>query len=152
MKSDFQAGVDKIYNACKTYGSTPSASTPAACETSIKAIYDARYTSGYNAGVTAGKAACRAKLREQQLRNTNGVTYTITGYQNDYVYISMYNTSSDNFQYLNVSGPSFTSVHSPSGNEPYFYGYVASSGASTISYIYNRTNEHVYCIALVMCT
>jgi hypothetical protein len=61
MKSDFQAGVDKIYNACKTYGSTPSASTPAACETSIKAIYDARYTSGYNAGVTAGKAACSHK-------------------------------------------------------------------------------------------
>jgi hypothetical protein len=54
MKSDFQAGVDKIYNACKTYGSTPSASTPAACETSIKTIYTDRYNSGYSAGNSAG--------------------------------------------------------------------------------------------------
>ena len=47
--SSFQNGVDSIYNTCKTYGSTPTASTPTAINTSIKAIYTNRYNAGYSA-------------------------------------------------------------------------------------------------------
>ena len=49
--TSFQTGVDTIYNGCKTYGSTPTASTPTAIVNAIKAIY----TNRYNAGVTATK-------------------------------------------------------------------------------------------------
>lgn len=35
MKSDFQAGVDTIYNACVNAGSTPTAKTPAAIASAI---------------------------------------------------------------------------------------------------------------------
>ena len=48
--SSFQNGVDSIYDTCKTYGSTPTASTPTAINTSIKAIYTNRYNAGYSAG------------------------------------------------------------------------------------------------------
>ena len=41
--TSFQAGVDTIYNGCKTYGSTPAAKTPTAIVNSIKAIYTNRY-------------------------------------------------------------------------------------------------------------
>ena len=49
--TSFQTGVDTIYNGCKTYGSTPTTSTPSAIVNAIKAIY----TNRYNAGVTATK-------------------------------------------------------------------------------------------------
>ena len=52
--TSFQTGVDTIFNGCKTYGSTPTASTPAAIVNSIKAIYTNRYNAGYNAGAQSG--------------------------------------------------------------------------------------------------
>ena len=54
--TSFQTGVDTIYNGCKTYGSTPTASTPAAIVNAIKAIYNNRYTAGYNAGLANVKS------------------------------------------------------------------------------------------------
>lgn len=48
--ASFQNGVDSIYSGCKTYGSTPTAKTPAAIVNAIKAIYDNRYQTGYSSG------------------------------------------------------------------------------------------------------
>lgn len=48
--ASFQNGVDSIYNGCNTYGSTPTAKTPAAIINAIKAIYDNRYQTGYSSG------------------------------------------------------------------------------------------------------
>jgi hypothetical protein len=126
MKSDFQAGVDKIYNACKTYGSTPSASTPAACETSIKAIYDARYTSGYNAGVTAGKSSISITRLSKSINVTtdqvSSKTVSITEYSN-YKNISASN--------IIISWTKFASY--PACNPTISFSYDNSSGIITIS-------------------
>lgn len=51
ISKSFQAGVDKLYNKCKNYGSTPTAKTPVAISTSIGTIY----TDRYNDGVTKGQ-------------------------------------------------------------------------------------------------
>ena len=57
MKSSFQAGVDTLYNKCKSCGSTPSSKTPTAISNSIQSIYTNRYNSGYNSGYSNGKAS-----------------------------------------------------------------------------------------------
>lgn len=54
IKVSFQAGVDTLYNKCKSCGATPSAKTPAAISTAIQTIYTNRYNAGLNAGA-AGK-------------------------------------------------------------------------------------------------
>ena len=43
IRSDFQAGVDTLYNKCKSCGSTPSSKTPTAISNSIQSIYTNRY-------------------------------------------------------------------------------------------------------------
>lgn len=73
--ASFQTGVDTIYSGCVTYGSTPTAKTPAAIVNAIKTIYNNRY----NAGVTAGKSAYKA---ESQIVNASpaahdGVTISV---------------------------------------------------------------------------
>jgi hypothetical protein len=97
MQTNFQAGVDKIYNACKTYGSTPSASTPDACVTSIKTIYTDRYNSGYSdgnsagysSGYSAGKSATSELLKMSKgaysHTTSSSETVSITGSTGDYV-------------------------------------------------------------------
>lgn len=55
MKSNFQAGVDTLYNKCKSCGSTPSSKTPTAISNSIQSIYTNRYNEGYNSGRTQGQ-------------------------------------------------------------------------------------------------
>jgi hypothetical protein len=69
MKSTFQAGVDKLYNTCVAYESTPSSSTPDNIASAIgsiatawygKGVTDgtsAGYTNGYNVGYNAGTSA-----------------------------------------------------------------------------------------------
>ena len=54
LSKSFQAGVDTLYNKCKSCGSTPSNKTPTAISTAIQSIYTNRYNSGYNAGDSAG--------------------------------------------------------------------------------------------------
>jgi hypothetical protein len=58
MQTNFQAGVDKIYNACVSAGTTPSAKTPDACVTAIGTIK----TTQYDAGVTDGTNAAKIKI------------------------------------------------------------------------------------------
>ena len=54
LSKSFQAGVDTLYNKCKSCGSTPSNKTPTAISTAIQSIYTNRYNTGYNAGDSAG--------------------------------------------------------------------------------------------------
>ena len=73
--TSFQTGVDTIYNGCKTYGSTPTASTPTAIVNAIKAIY----TNRYNAGVTAADNRANANSTNYKTGYNAGVTATKKG-------------------------------------------------------------------------
>lgn len=79
MTKSFQAGVDTLFNKCKSCGSTPSAKTPTAISTSIQSIYNNRY----NAGVAANKISkvtISANMSEYKYADQAGakVTGTIT--------------------------------------------------------------------------
>ena len=55
MKSNFQAGVDTLYNKCVSCGWTPTGKTPTHIAEAIQGIYGNRYTEGYNNGRTQGQ-------------------------------------------------------------------------------------------------
>ena len=72
IRSDFQAGVDTLYNKCKSCGSTPSSKTPTAISNSIQSIY----TNRYNAGVSAtkkGNATASQVLDGRTFTNSSSV-------------------------------------------------------------------------------
>lgn len=107
--ASFQTGVDTIYSGCVTYGSTPTAKTPAAIVNAIKAIYTNRYNNGktdaenyilgnpnlynlytqaqynanYNSGVAAAKTFQRAEFSK--------ISYTT---ENTYVRVTTFDLSS----------------------------------------------------------
>ena len=77
IRSDFQAGVDTLYNKCVSCGSTPSSKTPTAISNSIQSIY----TNRYNAGVSAtkkGNATVGNVLSGKTFTSTAGVNLTGT--------------------------------------------------------------------------
>ena len=74
--SSFQTGVDTIYNGCKTYGSTPTESTPAAIVNAIKAIYTNRYNAGYSNGSVLSKIN---SITSKFYRDYKGDGSTVTG-------------------------------------------------------------------------
>lgn len=59
LKTNFQAGVDAIYNAetAQSVPGVPTASTPTALADGVGAIATAKYNNGKSDGVTEGKAA-----------------------------------------------------------------------------------------------
>ena len=90
--SSFQAGVDSIYNTCKTYGSTPSAKTPAAINTSIQTIYNNRYTAGYNAGTATNKSIIFTKSVKCSGKSAS-LSVDITSEYSNYANITVDNIS-----------------------------------------------------------
>ena len=50
IRSDFQAGVNTLYNKCVSCGVTPSDRTPTAISNSIQSIYTNRYNNGRTQG------------------------------------------------------------------------------------------------------
>ena len=50
LKQTFQAGVDALYNKCKSCGATPGSKTPTAISTAISAIHTNRYSAGRTQG------------------------------------------------------------------------------------------------------
>ena len=54
LKQTFQAGVDALYNKCKSCGATPGSKTPTAISSAIGTIHTNRYNDGYSAGNAAG--------------------------------------------------------------------------------------------------
>ena len=77
IRSDFQAGVNTLYNKCVSCGVTPSSKTPTAISNSIQSIY----TNRYNAGVSAtkkGNATASQVLSGKTFTSTAGVNLTGT--------------------------------------------------------------------------
>lgn len=56
----FQNGVDTIYEACKTYGSTPSTKTPSAIVEAIKTIAESNKGGNYTITAVVGAANYQA--------------------------------------------------------------------------------------------
>ena len=72
IRSDFQAGVNTLYNKCASCGVTPSSKTPTAISNAIQSIY----TNRYNAGVSAtkkGNATASQVLDGRTFTNSSSV-------------------------------------------------------------------------------
>ena len=52
LTNSFQAGVDTLYNKCKSCGSTPSSKTPTAISTAIQKLVETPYTKCKDCGAT----------------------------------------------------------------------------------------------------
>ena len=73
METNFQAGVDTLYNKCVSCGSTPSSKTPTDISNAIQSIHDNRYTEGYNTGVSDALDDASSKV-DQIMDNIGSTT------------------------------------------------------------------------------
>ena len=77
MNENFLAGVDTLYNKCKSCGVTPSDKTPTAIVNAIQSIYTNRYNSGRTQGQNDVKANPNAYGVQTDTKHT--VTITVKG-------------------------------------------------------------------------
>jgi len=121
MKTTFQAGVDALYDKCKSCGATPGAKTPAAISTAIQNIYTNRYNAGLSAG-TSGKSNVwkSGEITAHSGREGGIVYFSISNFPN------FKNITKDN---INIE---FTNIVSGS-----------ASTISNIAYTYNKTTGEI---------
>ena len=121
MKTTFQAGVDALYDKCKSCGATPGAKTPAAISTAIQNIYTNRYNAGLSAGTSGKSNVWKSGEITAHKGGAGGKIYfsisSFTGYRNitkDNIFVE------------------FTSIVSGSGGT-----------TDTISYTYDKTTGEI---------
>lgn len=154
IRSDFQAGVNTLYNKCVSCGVTPSSKTPTAIGNSIHSIYNNRY----NAGVSAtkkGNATVGNVLSGKTFTSTAGVNLTGT----------MPNRGNLNWSASNTTKTVSAGYYSggtldsrPSYNAGYNAGVAASNpsanlvysvaGAGTKDYTYTTTAKGICIVTL----
>ncbi len=118
--NSFQAGVDTLYNKCKSCGATPSAKTPTAISTSIQSIY----TNRYNAGVAAGKVQnVTVKRVSWKPYDNNVLSYTVNVGAGRELYKTLFPVYRQGGQVQGGIDSEFTIS----------YGYNATTGILTIS-------------------
>lgn len=78
LKNSFQAGVDVLFNKCKSRGATPSAKTPTAIASAIDKIYTDRYNAGKAEITDLGVISASS----QSGSNTRDSTFKLTKYPN----------------------------------------------------------------------
>ena len=128
MKSSFQAGVDTLYNKCKSRGATPSSKTPAAISTAIDTIYTNRYNAGFNAGKATVVDLGIISASSQSGSNTRDSTFNLTKYS------GYKNIGSGNIVFMPVSWSNNGGMGKDMDNfqGPAIKSYNASTGIVTL--------------------
>lgn len=79
LKSNFQAGVDSVYNACASVGATPASKNLTDICNAVKNGYNNGYNGGYNAGYNNGKNDSGHRIevykRQSQIGHTPPTNY-----------------------------------------------------------------------------